>query len=194
MMGDGVQFSLGFMKHCPVWSFGSEVSFGQPGTGGSLGFADPKAGIGYAYVTNQIGTALTGDPRDLALRNAVYSAIPQGDSNGEPTRRIASVTLSAGSSRICLNVVCTNARRTGRSASCWTIRILSECTARGKTRHWVIRERRARSADCLRGRPEERTETAIVGDAPCMAQEKPMPDPHAACREVPSGVFSTTDW
>lgn len=77
MMTDGVQFSLGFMKHCPVWSFGSEGSFGQPGSGGSLGFADPKAGIGYAYVTNQMGTALTGDPRDLALRKAVYSIIPQ---------------------------------------------------------------------------------------------------------------------
>lgn len=76
MMGDGVQFSLGFMKHGPVWTFGSEGSFGHPGSGGSLGFADPKAGIGYAYVTNQMGTALTGDPRDLALRNAVYSIIP----------------------------------------------------------------------------------------------------------------------
>jgi CubicO group peptidase (beta-lactamase class C family) len=70
MMTDGVQFSLGFMKHCPVWTFGSEGSFGHPGSGGSLGFADPKAGIGYAYVTNQMGTALTGDPRDLALRDA----------------------------------------------------------------------------------------------------------------------------
>lgn len=76
MMGDGVQFSLGFMKHGPVWSFGSEGSFGSPGSGGSLGFADPKAGIGYAYVTNQMGTALTGDPRDLALRHALYSVIP----------------------------------------------------------------------------------------------------------------------
>ncbi len=75
-MGDGVQFSLGFMKHCPVWSFGNEGSFGFPGSGGSLGFADPKAGIGYAYITNRMGTALTGDPRDLALRNAVYSIIP----------------------------------------------------------------------------------------------------------------------
>ncbi|MFP5383136.1 MAG: serine hydrolase domain-containing protein [Gammaproteobacteria bacterium] len=75
MMGDGVQFSLGFMKHCPVWPFGSERSFGQPGTGGSLGFADPDAGIGYAYVTNRMGTSLTGDPRDLALRNALYSII-----------------------------------------------------------------------------------------------------------------------
>lgn len=75
MMGDGVQFSLGFMKPSPVWPFGSEGSFGTPGSGGSLGFADPKAGIGYAYVTSQMGTALTGDPRDLALRNAVYSII-----------------------------------------------------------------------------------------------------------------------
>ncbi len=75
MRGDGVQFSLGFMKHCPVWQFGYEGSFGMPGSGGSLGFADPKAGIGYAYVTNQMGTALTGDPRDIALRNAVYSVI-----------------------------------------------------------------------------------------------------------------------
>jgi CubicO group peptidase (beta-lactamase class C family) len=74
MKGDGVQFSLGFMKHGPVWTFGSEGSFGHPGSGGSLGFADPRAGIGYAYVTNQMGTSLTGDPRDLALRQAVYRA------------------------------------------------------------------------------------------------------------------------
>ena len=43
-------------------------------SGGSLGFADPVAGIGYAYVTSQMGTALTGDPRELALRDALYSA------------------------------------------------------------------------------------------------------------------------
>lgn len=77
MMGDGVQFSLGFMKHGPVWSFGSEGSFGFPGSGGSLGYADPSTGIGYAYVTNQMGTALTGDPRDIELRNALYSIIPR---------------------------------------------------------------------------------------------------------------------
>lgn len=77
MMGDGVHFSLGFMKHCPVWAFGNEGSFGMPGTGGSLGFADPKAGLSYAYVTSRVGTALTGDARDLALRNAVHSIIPR---------------------------------------------------------------------------------------------------------------------
>ena len=77
MKGDGVQFSLGFMKPSPSWPFGSEGSFGSPGAGGSLGFADPKAGIGYAYVTSQMGTTLTGDPRDVALRNALYSMIPR---------------------------------------------------------------------------------------------------------------------
>jgi CubicO group peptidase (beta-lactamase class C family) len=70
-----VRFSLGFMKPSPAWPFGNEGSFGSPGSGGSLGFADPKGGIGYAYVTSQMGTRLTGDPRDLALRNAVYAII-----------------------------------------------------------------------------------------------------------------------
>jgi CubicO group peptidase (beta-lactamase class C family) len=68
------QFSLGFMKPSSAWPFGHPTSFGSPGAGGSLGFADPTAGIGYAYVTSQMGTSLTGDPRDVALRDAVYAA------------------------------------------------------------------------------------------------------------------------
>lgn len=75
LKADGVQFSLGFMKSSAVWPFGSAGSFGSPGSGGSLGFADPTAGIGYAYVTSQMGTQLTGDARDLALREALYSAL-----------------------------------------------------------------------------------------------------------------------
>jgi CubicO group peptidase (beta-lactamase class C family) len=75
LKGEGVQFSLGFMKPGVVWPFGSPVSFGSPGAGGSLGFADPLAGIGYGYVTSQMGTALTGDPRDVALRDALYAAL-----------------------------------------------------------------------------------------------------------------------
>ncbi len=75
LKGDGVQFSLGFMKSTPALPFGSASSFGSPGAGGALGFADPEAGIGYAYVTNRMGTRLAGDPRDVALREALYSAI-----------------------------------------------------------------------------------------------------------------------
>ena len=36
------QFSLGFMKPCATWPFGSASSFGAPGAGGAMGFADPK--------------------------------------------------------------------------------------------------------------------------------------------------------
>jgi hypothetical protein len=49
--------------------------YGSPGAGGALGFADPDAGIGYAYVTSQMGTALTGDTRDVALRDALYASL-----------------------------------------------------------------------------------------------------------------------
>ena len=75
-----VQFSLGFMKSSPLLSFGSPNSFGAPGAGGSLGFADPHAQIGYAYVPNRKGVTLTGDPRDVAIRNALYSATPAANS------------------------------------------------------------------------------------------------------------------
>lgn len=75
MKSDGIQFSLGFMKSTPQWPFGSRASFGSPGAGGALGFADPQTAIGYAYVTSQMGTALTGDPRDLALRAALDTAL-----------------------------------------------------------------------------------------------------------------------
>jgi CubicO group peptidase (beta-lactamase class C family) len=70
------KFSLGFMKPCAAWPFHEPRAFGHPGAGGSLGFADPQAQIGYAYVTNRMGTELTADPRDVALRNALYSATP----------------------------------------------------------------------------------------------------------------------
>jgi len=73
--GAGVHFSLGFMKPTPILPFGSASSFGSPGAGGAFGFADPAAGVGYAYVTNRMGTTLTGDPRDVALRDALYTAL-----------------------------------------------------------------------------------------------------------------------
>jgi CubicO group peptidase (beta-lactamase class C family) len=70
-----VRFSLGFMKSSPGWPFGTEAAFGAPGAGGSLGFADPATGLAYGYVTSQMGTRLTGDPRDVALREAIEAAL-----------------------------------------------------------------------------------------------------------------------
>ena len=64
------------MKPSAMWPFGGPRSFGSPGSGGSLGFADPDPGIGYAYVTSQMGTTLVGgDPRELALRTALDAAL-----------------------------------------------------------------------------------------------------------------------
>ena len=63
------------MKPGEAWPFGTVTSFGSPGAGGSLGFADPQTRVGYAYVTSRMGTRLTGDPRDVALREALHSAI-----------------------------------------------------------------------------------------------------------------------
>jgi CubicO group peptidase (beta-lactamase class C family) len=77
MKADGIQFSLGFMKSSEALPFGNACSFGSPGAGGSMGFADPATGIGYGYVTSQMGTSLTGDPRDAALREALYSALEE---------------------------------------------------------------------------------------------------------------------
>lgn len=74
MMGEA-RFSLGFMKPGASWQFHNAAAFGSPGAGGAMGFADPTAGVGYGYVTCQMGTTLTGDPRDVALQNALYAAI-----------------------------------------------------------------------------------------------------------------------
>jgi CubicO group peptidase (beta-lactamase class C family) len=85
-----VQFSLGFMKPSSTWRFGSARAFGSPGAGGSLGFADPAYGVGYAYVTSQPGTSLTGDPREVALREALSAAIGSLESRQPVMQRKAS--------------------------------------------------------------------------------------------------------
>ena len=72
------RFSLGFAKPDPKRPFGHPSSFGMPGAGGSFGFADPEARIGYGYVLNRMGTYLD-DPRDIALRSAMYRSIGETD-------------------------------------------------------------------------------------------------------------------
>jgi CubicO group peptidase (beta-lactamase class C family) len=83
----GIEFSLGFMKPTFNLPFGSASSFGSPGAGGAFGCADPASGVGYAYVTNRMGTQLSGDERDVALRNALYSSIAK--SSVAPDARVA---------------------------------------------------------------------------------------------------------
>ena len=69
-------FSLGFARPGPDVAFGSsQRAFGAPGAGGSFGFADPDARLGYAYVMNKLDFWLIDDPREKALRDAVYRAV-----------------------------------------------------------------------------------------------------------------------
>ncbi|OBK73540.1 serine hydrolase domain-containing protein [Mycobacterium sp. 1164985.4] len=66
-------WSLGFLKPAPISVFGStDHAFGTAGAGGSFGFADPETGTGFAYVTNKVGFHLISDPRELALRQALF--------------------------------------------------------------------------------------------------------------------------
>jgi CubicO group peptidase (beta-lactamase class C family) len=70
------RFGLGFMLTQPMIPFGPHPrSFGHPGAGGSIAFADPDARLGFAYTMNQMQTGLGGDARGFALMGAVYAAL-----------------------------------------------------------------------------------------------------------------------
>ncbi|MFJ6935588.1 serine hydrolase domain-containing protein [Streptomyces sp. NPDC101132] len=69
------RFGPGFMLHGPASPLLSPASYGHPGRGGSLGFADPGAGIGFGYVTNALAKSVTADPRAQALVRAVKSVL-----------------------------------------------------------------------------------------------------------------------
>ncbi|MEU8791176.1 serine hydrolase domain-containing protein [Streptomyces sp. NPDC048643] len=69
------RFGLGYMLHGPASPLLSPDSFGHPGRGGALGFADPESGIAFGYVTNGFRTSVTADARAQALVRAVRAAV-----------------------------------------------------------------------------------------------------------------------
>jgi CubicO group peptidase (beta-lactamase class C family) len=76
VLGVPSYFSLGFLRPGPTVFFGSsQRAFGAPGAGGSFAFADPDARLGFAYVMNKLDFYLENDPREKALRDAVYRAL-----------------------------------------------------------------------------------------------------------------------
>jgi CubicO group peptidase (beta-lactamase class C family) len=78
------RWSLGFMKsidnrHLPPGDDDSvilsETAFGYLGSGGSLGFADPAAGLSFGYTMNRQGVTTGLDVRGQSLVDACYQAL-----------------------------------------------------------------------------------------------------------------------
>jgi CubicO group peptidase (beta-lactamase class C family) len=69
-------FSLGFARPHGPFRFGtSGRAFGHPGAGGSFAFADPDREVSFAYVMNRMGFHLNDDPREKAVRDALYRCL-----------------------------------------------------------------------------------------------------------------------
>lgn len=68
------RFGHGFQLPIPERGFGPNVqSFGHFGAGGSVGFCDPTATVGFGYVMNQMGPRWQ-NPRNRALIDSLYSS------------------------------------------------------------------------------------------------------------------------
>ena len=73
-LGEDVTFGLGFKPTTARRPFGPHPgSFGHFGTGGSLGFADPEAGIAFGYVMNHVIPRWQ-STRNRSLMDAVYAS------------------------------------------------------------------------------------------------------------------------
>jgi CubicO group peptidase (beta-lactamase class C family) len=76
VLGVPTSFSQGgYMLAGGAVAYRRPAAYGHPGAGGSVGFADPDAGLAFSYVMNAMGAALTVDPRADALVAAAYAAI-----------------------------------------------------------------------------------------------------------------------
>ncbi|BCL21029.1 serine hydrolase domain-containing protein [Streptomyces tuirus] len=71
----GTRFGLGYMLHGSASPLLTPGSFGHPGRGGALGFADPETGIAFGYVTNGFRRTVTADPRAQGLVRAVRGVL-----------------------------------------------------------------------------------------------------------------------
>jgi CubicO group peptidase (beta-lactamase class C family) len=72
ILGMPARWGCGFL--CNVNGiYGPEPrAFGHSGWGGAFAFADPARNLGFAYTMNRMGTDLVGDPRNVALIDAIY--------------------------------------------------------------------------------------------------------------------------
>jgi CubicO group peptidase (beta-lactamase class C family) len=76
VLGRPSRFGLGFQLTQPERPLGpSPNAFGHFGAGGSLGFADPDAGLAFGYTPNQGLGPRWQNPRNRALLDALYASL-----------------------------------------------------------------------------------------------------------------------
>ena len=75
VIGLRTRFGLGFYLYIEGSNMIQDGVFGHGGAGGSLGFADPKADIGFGYVMNKMQVVADDDPRTVGLVQAVHDSI-----------------------------------------------------------------------------------------------------------------------
>lgn len=68
-------FGMGFMTHGPFTPYAGPGSYGHPGAGGSVAFAQPERELAFAYVMNQPAGNLANDARAQHLVDAATSII-----------------------------------------------------------------------------------------------------------------------
>lgn len=71
-------FSMGFMTPNKYVPYSGPGTFGHPGFGGSISFADPARTMSFSYVMNKLGRAIVGDDRSARL---IAAAVRCADSD-----------------------------------------------------------------------------------------------------------------
>jgi CubicO group peptidase (beta-lactamase class C family) len=75
VIGIKSRFGLGFYLYTEGSNMVQDGAFGHGGAGGSIGFADPKADIGFGYVMNSMQMVGDDDPRTVSLAQAVHASL-----------------------------------------------------------------------------------------------------------------------
>jgi len=71
-------FGMGFMTHGGFTPYAGPGSYGHPGAGGSVAFAQPERELGFAYVMNQPAQNLANDARAQRIVEAAAAVIDAG--------------------------------------------------------------------------------------------------------------------
>jgi CubicO group peptidase (beta-lactamase class C family) len=75
-------FGMGFMTHNDFIPYSGPGTFGHPGAGGSMSFADPGREMSFSYVMNKMGAVLVGDQRSARL---IVAAVRCADADASTT-------------------------------------------------------------------------------------------------------------